>query len=75
MDYHLSLCYPSDIFPAVEYLDKFLWDVFVLAIGQQVSRKELGLRFEFLLNLPVDTGHTPIQKLSEDLCLPEQTKA
>ena len=25
MDYYLSLCYPSDIFPAVEYLDKFLW--------------------------------------------------
>ena len=45
MDYHLSLCYPSDIFPAVE------------------SRKEQVLGFVFLLNLPVDTGHIPIQKL------------
>ena len=67
--------YPSEIFPAAEYLDKFVWDVFVLATGQQVSRKEQGLGFVFLLNIPVDTGHTPIQKLSEDLCLPEQTKA
>ena len=25
MDYHLSLCYPSDILPAAEYLDKILW--------------------------------------------------
>ena len=24
MDYHLSLCYPSDILPAAEYLDNIL---------------------------------------------------
>ena len=55
MDYHLSLCYPSDILPAAEYLDKILWGVFEQAVGQQVPRKEQGLGVECVLNLPVDT--------------------
>ena len=55
MDYHLSLCYPSDILPVAEYLDKILWKVFERAVGQQVPRKEEGLGIECVLNLPVDS--------------------
>ena len=55
MDYHLSLCYPSDILPVAEYLDKTLWGVFERAVGQQVPREEKGLGVECVLNPLVDS--------------------
>ena len=55
MDYHLSLCYPSDILPVAEYLDKIVWKVFEKAVGQHVPRKEEGFGIECVLNLPVDS--------------------
>ena len=68
MDYHLSLCYPTDILPVAEYLDKILWKVFERAVGQQVPRKEEGLGIECVLNLPVDSMRSKsFQELSTRL--------
>ena len=38
MDYHLSLCYPSDILPTAEFLDAAAWSLFERAVGQRVPR-------------------------------------
>ena len=54
MDYHLSLCYPSDIKPMAKYLDTVLWSVFERSVGQHVPRREEGLGTECVLDLPID---------------------
>ena len=60
LDYHLSLCYPSDILPMAEFLDTVAWDLFERAVGQHVPRQEEGLGLECVLDMPVDTmeGHS-----------------
>ena len=55
LDYHLSLCYPTDILPMAEFLDTVAWTVFERAVGQHVPRQEEGLGTECILDLPVDT--------------------
>ena len=55
MDYHISLCYPTDILPIVEYLDTLLWGVLERAVGQHIPRREEGLGYECVLDLPVDS--------------------
>ena len=54
LDYHLSLCYPSDILPVAEFLDTVAWSVLEQAVGQQVPRQEEGLGTECVLGVPVD---------------------
>ena len=54
MDYHLSLCYPTDILPVARHLDSALWSAFELAVGQHVPRQEEGLGLECVVDLPVD---------------------
>ena len=60
MDYHLSLCYPSDIAPIAKYIDSVLWSVLERASGQHVPRKEEEFGFECVLDIPVDSmaGHS-----------------
>ena len=60
MDYHLSLCYPSDILPVAEYLDTVLWSLFERAVGQRVPRRDERLGTECVLDMPVDSmrGHS-----------------
>ena len=55
MDYHLSLSYPSDIRPIAEYLDSVLWSMMEKAVGQKIPRINLGLGYECMLDLPVDS--------------------
>ena len=38
MDYHLSLCYPTDILPTATYLDSRLWAMLERAVGQKIPR-------------------------------------
>ena len=40
MDYHLSLCYPSDILPVARHLDAVVWAAFERAVGQHVPRRQ-----------------------------------
>ena len=54
MDYHLSLCYPTDILPVARHLDSALWSAFELAVGQHVPRQEEGLGLECVVDVPVD---------------------
>ena len=54
MDYHLSLCYPSDILPVARHLDTVIWAAFERAVGQHVPRQEEGLGLECALDIPVD---------------------
>ena len=55
LDYHLSLCYPSDILPVGEFLDTVAWSVLEQAVGQHVLRREEGLGTECVLGVPVAT--------------------
>ena len=55
MDYHLSLCYPTDILPVAEHLDTILWAAFERAVGQHVPRRHEGLGTECMLDIPVDS--------------------
>ena len=55
MDYHLSLCYPSDIRPIATYLDSVFWSMLEKAAGQQIPRTNQGLGYECVLNIPVDS--------------------
>ena len=55
MDYHLSLCYPSDIRPVMEFLDEVLWSMLEKAAGQQIPRTNQGLGYECMLDLPVES--------------------
>ena len=55
MDYHLSLCYPSDIKPVAVYLDEVLWSVFERVVGQHMPWVEEGLGIECVLDMPVDS--------------------
>ena len=43
MDYHLALCYPSDILPVAQHLDAILWSALERATGQHIPRREEGL--------------------------------
>ena len=55
MDYHLSLCYPSDILTIAAHLDSVFWSMLERAAGQQIPRSDSGLGYECMLNVPVDT--------------------
>ena len=55
MDYHLSLCYPSDIRPTATYLDSVLWSMLEKAAGQKIPRSNLGLGFECMLDIQVES--------------------
>ena len=55
MDYHLSLCYPSDIRPIAAYLDSVFWSMLERAAGQQIPRADVGLGYECMLDLPVES--------------------
>ena len=63
MDYHLSLCYPSDILPVAKYLDSVIWGAFERAVGQQVPRRDEGKGWECVPNIPVlDLGQKSFQE-------------
>ena len=55
MDYHLSLCYPSDIKPSATYLDSVFWSMLERVVGQQIPRTNMGWGFECMLNIPVES--------------------
>ena len=55
LDYHISLCYPSDILPMAEFLDTVAWSLFERAVGQHVPQQKEGLGTECVLGVPVDT--------------------
>ena len=55
MDYHLSLCYPSDIKPSATYLDSVFWSMLERVVGQQIPRINMGWGFECMLNIPVES--------------------
>ena len=55
MDYHLSLCYPSDVRPIATYLDSVFWSMLERATGQKIPRTNHGLGYECMLNVPVDS--------------------
>ena len=55
LDYHLTLCYPSDIRPVAAALDRTLWAVLEQAAGQKIPRWEQGLGYECVLNPPIDS--------------------
>ena len=52
LDYHLSLCYPSDIAEAAKELDSVLWDLLEYATGLHIPRCDEGLGVECMLDLP-----------------------
>ena len=54
MDYHLALCYPSDILPVAQHLDVILWSALERSAGQHIPRREEGLGTECVLDIPVD---------------------
>ena len=54
MDYHLALCYPSDILPVAQHLDAILWSALERSAGQHIPRSEEGLGIECVLDIPVD---------------------
>ena len=54
MDYHLALCYPSDILPVAQRFDAILWSALESATGQHIPRREEGLGIECVLDIPVD---------------------
>ena len=45
-DYHLALCYPSDIVPTAAYLDNIMWGVMERCVDQKIPRREEGAGFE-----------------------------
>ena len=53
LDYHLTLCYPSDIRPVAAALDR-AWAVLEQAVGQMIPRWEQGLGYECVLKPPID---------------------
>ena len=55
MDYHLSMCYPSDILATAEFLDSVAWSLLEWAVGQHMPRLEEGLVTECVLDVPVET--------------------
>ena len=53
MDYHLALCYPSDILLVAQHLDAVLWSAMERAAGQHIPRREEGLGTECVVDIPV----------------------
>merc|ERR1712082_345128 len=49
----LTLCYPSDIRRAAQYLDTVMWGVLEKAVGQHIPRGEEGLGWECVIQTPV----------------------
>ena len=54
LDYHLSLCYPSDIRAAAEYLDGVIWRVLEFAAKTNIPQGNEGLGWECCLQVPVE---------------------
>ena len=52
LDWHLSLCYPSDISDAAAELDTVLWDMLEHATKLHIPRGEEGLGVECVLGVP-----------------------
>ena len=54
MDYHLQLCYPSDMLEAAEQFDNVIWETLQQATGLNLPKKDEGLGFECPPGVPVD---------------------
>ena len=52
LDWHLSLCYPSDISDAAAELDSVLWDLLEHATKLHIPKGEEGLGVECILQAP-----------------------
>ena len=58
LDWHLSLCYPSDISAAAAELDSVLWDMLEHVTKLHIPKGEEGLGIECILQVP---GITSLQ--------------
>ena len=52
LDWHLSLCYPSDILEAANRLDNILWSLLEYATNLHIPKSEEGLGVECVLEIP-----------------------
>ena len=53
LDYHLSLCYPTDMEDAAKYLDGVLWNMLEKAAAMSIPRVDEGRGLEHCPSLPV----------------------
>ena len=52
LDWHLSLCYPSDIMEAAIRLDHILWSQLEYATNLHIPKMDEGLKVECVLDIP-----------------------
>ena len=53
LDYHISLCYPSDMAEAARQMDQLLWSMVEKATNLSIPKVEEGRGVECCLQLPV----------------------
>ena len=59
LDYHISLCYPSDMQEASKEMDRLLWTNVEKAANLSIPKVDKGRGVDCCLQLPVNReGHT-----------------
>ena len=53
MDYHATLCYPSDSTESLHNFDQIVWDYLQAATGLTLPQSDTGGGYECVLQLPI----------------------